>query len=71
VVGRDPLNLAQDRDKCRAVVNAVELLEGKSSGSVLETENTAVGILHVVHVALSIRKSWHYLHRQAAVTRSE
>jgi hypothetical protein len=31
----------------------------KSSGSGLETENTAVGIRHADHMALSIRKRWH------------
>jgi hypothetical protein len=36
VVTGDPPNMVQDRDKCRAVVNAIELLERKSSGSVLE-----------------------------------
>jgi hypothetical protein len=34
-----------------------ELLGRKSSGSGLETENTAVGIRHADHVTLSIRKS--------------
>jgi hypothetical protein len=36
-----------------------ELLGRKSSGSCLETENTAVGIRHADHVAPSIRKIWH------------
>jgi hypothetical protein len=36
-----------------------ELLERNSSGSGLETENTAVGIRHSDHVATSIHKSWH------------
>jgi hypothetical protein len=36
----------------------------------VETDNTAVGILHADHVALSIRKNWHQLLRQAAVARS-
>jgi hypothetical protein len=31
----------------------------KSSGSGVESENTAVGIRYADHVALSIRKSWH------------
>jgi hypothetical protein len=35
-----------------------ELMERKSSGSGLETENTAVGNRHADHVAPSIRKSW-------------
>jgi hypothetical protein len=35
-----------------------ELLGRNSSGSGLETENTAVGIRHADHVAPSIRKSW-------------
>jgi hypothetical protein len=34
-----------------------ELLERKSSGSGLESENTALGICHADHVAPSIRKS--------------
>jgi hypothetical protein len=33
--------------------------ERKSSGSGLESENTAVGIRHADHVASSISKSWH------------
>jgi hypothetical protein len=36
-----------------------ELLERKSSGSGLKTENTAVGIRHADHVAPSIRKCRH------------
>jgi hypothetical protein len=36
----------------------------------LQIENTAVGIRHPDHVAPSIRKSWHWLRRQAAVARS-
>jgi hypothetical protein len=34
-----------------------ELLGRKSSGSVLETENTDVGVRHADHVAPSIRKT--------------
>jgi hypothetical protein len=37
---------------------------------VQKVENTAVGIRHANHVAASIRKSWYYLRRQAAVSRS-
>jgi hypothetical protein len=36
-----------------------ELLGSKSSGSGLESENTAVGIHQADHVAPSIFKSWH------------
>jgi hypothetical protein len=36
-----------------------ELLEKKSSGSGLDTENTALGIRHADHVAPAIRESWH------------
>jgi hypothetical protein len=42
-----------------SLVSTFEVLLGrKSSGSGLETENTAVGISHADHVASSIRKSW-------------
>jgi hypothetical protein len=52
-------------------VNTIEELPGrKSSGSGLEIENMAAGIRRTDHVALSIRKSWHQLCRQAAVVRS-
>jgi hypothetical protein len=36
-----------------------ELFEIKSSGTSLETENTAVGIRRADHAAPFIRKSWH------------
>jgi hypothetical protein len=42
----------------------------QSSGSCLETENTAGGVRHTDYVASSIRKSWQSLRRQAAVARS-
>jgi hypothetical protein len=43
-----------------SLVRAIEELLGrKSSGSCREIKNTAVGIRHADHVALSIRKSWH------------
>jgi hypothetical protein len=45
--GTGPLSLVSATEK---------LLESKSSGFRLETQNTAVGILHADHVALSIRK---------------
>jgi hypothetical protein len=52
-----------------SLVNTIEELLGrKSSGSFLETENTAAGIRHADHVAPSIRKSWQSLRRQAAVS---
>jgi hypothetical protein len=44
------------RGPLRLVSTIVELLGRKSSGSGLETENTAVGIRHADHVAPSIRK---------------
>jgi hypothetical protein len=47
-----------------------ELLDRKVAAPVWKTKNTAVGIRHVDHVALSIRKSWQSLRRQAAVARS-
>jgi hypothetical protein len=47
-----------------------ELLDRKVAVPVYKTENTALGISHADHVALSIRKSWQSLRRQAAVARS-
>jgi hypothetical protein len=47
---RGPLSLVSTIEK---------LLESKSSGSNLETENTAVAIGRVDHTAPSSRKSWH------------
>jgi hypothetical protein len=35
-----------------------ELLDRKVAAPVQKTKNTAVGIRHADHVALSIRKSW-------------
>jgi hypothetical protein len=35
-----------------------ELLNRKIAAPVYKTDNTAVGIRHADHVALSIRKSW-------------
>jgi hypothetical protein len=41
-----------------SLVSAIEELIGRNSkGSGLETDNTAVGIRHADHVALSVRKS--------------
>jgi hypothetical protein len=48
-----------ERGPLSLVSTIEELLDRKSSSSSLETENMAVGIRHVDHVALSIRKSWH------------
>jgi hypothetical protein len=47
-----------------------ELLDRKVAAPVQKTENTAVGIRHADHVALSIRKRWQSLRRQAAVALS-
>jgi hypothetical protein len=46
-----------------------EILDRKVAAPVYKTENMAVGIRHVDHVAPSIRKSWQSLRRQAAVAR--
>jgi hypothetical protein len=59
-----------ERGPLSLVSTTVELHEGKSSGSGLEHENTAVEIRHADHVAPSIRKRWHLLCRQAAFARS-
>jgi hypothetical protein len=59
-----------ERGPLSLVSTTEELLYKKSSGSCLETENTAVGILHADHVAPFIRKSWQPLRREAAVARS-
>jgi hypothetical protein len=48
-----------ERGPLRLVSTVEELLERKSSGSGLETENTDAGIRHADHVAPSIRKRWH------------
>jgi hypothetical protein len=47
-----------------------ELLDRQVVAPVYKTENMAVGIRHADHMALSIRKSWQSLRRQAAVARS-
>jgi hypothetical protein len=47
-----------------------ELHDRKLAASVKKTDNTALGIRHVDHVAPSIRKSWQLLRRHAAVARS-
>jgi hypothetical protein len=57
---RGPLSLVSTTD---------ELLERKSIGSSLETDNTAVGIRQTDHATPTIRKSWHQLRRQAAIVR--
>jgi hypothetical protein len=59
-----------ERGPLSLVSTTEELLGRKSSGSCLQTENTAVGIRHADHVAPFIRKSWQSLRRQAAVARS-
>jgi hypothetical protein len=56
-----PLNLVSTTE---------ELLDRKVAAPVYKTENTAAGIRHADHVALSIFKSWQSLRRQAAVARS-
>jgi hypothetical protein len=63
VVGlvRGPLSLVTTTEK---------LLHREVAAPVYKTENTAVGIHHADHVALSVRKSWQLLRRQAAVARS-
>jgi hypothetical protein len=43
-----------------SLVRAIEeLFQRTSRGSGLETENTAVGILHADYATPSIRKIWH------------
>jgi hypothetical protein len=42
-------------------------LEENVAAPVWKAKTTAVGIRHADNVAPSIRKSWHYLRRQAAV----
>jgi hypothetical protein len=53
-----------------SLVSTTEELLRKVAAPVYKTENTAVEIRHADHVALSIRKSWQSLRRQAAVARS-
>jgi hypothetical protein len=50
-----------------SLVSTTELLDRKVAAPVYKTENTDVGIRHSDHLALSIRKSWQSLRRQAAV----
>jgi hypothetical protein len=59
-----------ERGPLRFVSTTEELLDRKVAAPVYKTENTAVGIRHADHVALSNRKSWQSLRRQAAVARS-
>jgi hypothetical protein len=47
-----------------------ELLGRKNRGSSPENREYGLGIRHADQAAPSIRKSWHYLRRQAAVARS-
>jgi hypothetical protein len=54
-----------ERGPLSLVSTIEELLERKSSGSGLETENTVVGSGHADHVAPSFHKRWNYLLRQA------
>jgi hypothetical protein len=51
--------LGPERGPLSLVSTIQELLGRKSSGSGLETENTAVGISHTDHMAPSISKDWH------------
>jgi hypothetical protein len=46
-----------ERGPLSLVSTIEELLEGKSSGSGLEIENTPIGIRHADHVTPSIRKN--------------
>jgi hypothetical protein len=48
-----------ERSPLSLVSTIEELLGRKSSGSGLETENTAAGIRHADHVEASIRERWH------------
>jgi hypothetical protein len=59
-----------ERGPLSLVSTTEELLDRKVAAPVQKSENTAVGIRHADHVALSIRKSWQSLSRQAAVARS-
>jgi hypothetical protein len=56
-----------ERGSISLVSTLEELLGRKSSGSGLESENTAIRIHHAEHVAPSTLKSWHQLRRQVAV----
>jgi hypothetical protein len=59
-----------ERGPLSLVSTTEELLDRKVAAPVYKTENTAVGILHAVHVSPSIRKSWQSLRRQAEVALS-
>jgi hypothetical protein len=59
-----------ERGTLSLVSTTEEILDRKVAAPVYKTENMAVGIRHADHVALSIRKSWQSLRRQAAVARS-
>jgi hypothetical protein len=59
-----------ERGPLSLVSTTEELLDRKVAAPVYKIENTAVGILHVDHVAPSIRKGWQSLRRQEAVARS-
>jgi hypothetical protein len=50
VLERGPLSLMSTTE---------ELFDSKVAAAVQKTENTAVGIRHADHMALSTRKRWH------------
>jgi hypothetical protein len=50
-----------ERSLLSLVSTTEELLDRKVAAPVYKTENTAVGIRHADHVALSISKSWQLL----------
>jgi hypothetical protein len=54
-----------ERGPLSLVSTTEELLDRKVAAPVYKTGNTAVGIRYADHVALSIRKSWQSLRRQA------
>jgi hypothetical protein len=59
-----------ERGPLSLVSTTEELLDRKSSGSCLETENTAVGIRHADHVAPSICKSCsHFADKRQSLVR--
>jgi hypothetical protein len=62
--------VGMERGSLSLVSTTEELLGRKNRGSGLKSENTAVGIRYADHMAPSIRKSWYWLRRQAAVPRS-
>jgi hypothetical protein len=59
-----------ERGPLSLVSTTEELLDRKVAAPVYKPENRAVGIRHADHVALSIRKSWQSLRRQAALALS-